>query len=347
MKYNFLFYNKSQNPPDLEELMRRFFRKILNYCKNDNIKESDDSSVDNEGRKGNNPIRYVPAVLLVVFVSIWSALGIYIIQPAQEAAVLRFGKFTYIDSPGIHWHPPGFVTLIKKDVDILNTVKLNKLILTSEENIVQASFAVQYRIGDLKQYLFSTTNPEIILKQSLESATRQVVGSNKLEKILTVSRAQITNHIQTELEKLMKEYKTGILISEVIMQPAQAPSEVKNAFDDVIKAREDKERMQNEAESYANKVLPIAVGKCNRILDEARAHQEKVVFDAEGNIAGFNEILPIYKQHSQIIESQIYYQTIESVLQKNRIYVVDGDGSKNLFLGTNQNMALFTESDKT
>jgi membrane protease subunit HflK len=144
----------------------------------------------------------------------------------------------------------------------------------------------------------------------------------------------------------MKEYSTGIFISEVIMQPAQAPIEVKNAFDDVIKAREDKERMQNEAESYANKVLPIAVGKCNRILDEARAHQEKVVFDAEGNIAGFNQLLPIYSQNPDIIKSQIYYQTIESVLQKNKMYIVDGDGSKNLFLGITPNAALFTEPDK-
>jgi membrane protease subunit HflK len=292
-------------------------------------------------------LRLIFSVFLVAFISIWGLKGIYIIQPAQEAAVLKFGRFTYVDSPGIHWHPPGIITVIKKDVDILNTVKLNKLILTSEENIVQASFAVQYRINNLKQYLFSTTNPEVILKQSLESATRQVIGNNRLEKILTVSRAQITNQIQEELEKLMKEYKTGILISEVIMQPAQAPAEVKNAFDDVIKAREDKERMQNEAESYANKVLPIAVGKCNRILDEARAHQEKVVFDAEGNIAGFNQLLPIYNQFPDIITSQIYYQTIESVLQKNKMYIVEGEGSKNLFFGINPSTTLSKASDKT
>ena len=333
MALTFLSYsNKSEGPPDLEEMLRRFFGKKRKPNGSD---PSEPSSIysRNAGKQKPLPFKKILLGVLALAIVIWALVGIYVVQPAQEAAVLQFGKFSTIEGAGIHWHPPGFVQVIKKDVDVLNTVKLDKLMLTSEENVVHVSFSVQYRIGDLARYLFATTNPELILKQSIESAVRQVVGGNKLEKILTVSRAQITLQVQAELEKLLKQYNTGILVNEVIMQPAQAPAEVKSAFDDVIKAREDRERLQNEAQSYANKVVPVAKGKAQRILDEARAYQEKVVLEAEGNVASFDQLLPVYQQNPKIVESQIYYQTMEMIFKRNKLYIIDGDGAKNLFYG--------------
>ena len=330
MALNVLSYSDKRGPPDLEEILRRFFRKKQ---KSNSNNHSETSSIysRNTGNQKPLPLKKTFFGALVSVILIWGLLGLYIVQPAQEAAVLYFGKFISKKGPGVHWHPPGFSQVITKDVDVLNTVKLDKLMLTSEENIVHVSFSVQYHIGDLANYLFATTNPELILKQSLESAVRQVVGGNKLEKILTVSRAKITMQVQTELEKLLKQYNAGILVNEVIMQPARAPTEVKSAFDDVIKAREDRERLQNEAQSYANKVIPVAKGKAQRILEEAKAYQEKIVLEAKGNIASFNQLLPIYQENHNIVKNQLYYQTMELIFKYNKLYIIDGDGNKNLF----------------
>ncbi|MDA0911356.1 MAG: FtsH protease activity modulator HflK [Proteobacteria bacterium] len=365
MALKFLSRHKvfNQGPPDLEEAIRRFLgkgRKQDNHSSSNNGNSgnngnnhgsdhnSNGSSNNEPPRKDDNqrksiysrsadqkplPVKKIAIGVVAAAVIIWAGMGVYVVQPAQQAAVLTFGKFSSIEGPGMHWHAPGFVSVIKKDVEVLNTIKLDKQMLTSEENIVHVSFSVQYRISNLEQYLFATNNPELILRQALESAVRQVVGENKLEKILTTSRTQITLEVQKELEKLLTKYKTGILVSEVIMQPAQAPAEVKSAFDDVIKAREDRERVQNEAQSYANKVVPVAKGRAQRIMDEARAYQSKVVLDAQGNVANFSQLLPVYQQNPSIIESQLYYQTMENIFKNNKLYIVDGDGAKNLFYG--------------
>ncbi|WP_119342580.1 FtsH protease activity modulator HflK [Facilibium subflavum] len=334
MGFKFIAYNKGsdQGPPDLEEAIRRFFGKKK---PSNNNGDQNNKSIYSRNAKSQEPlpIKKILLALVAAVVIIWALFGIYVIQPAQQAAILKFGKFSGIEGPGVHWYPPGFVQVIKKDVQVLNTISVDKLMLTSEENIVHVSFSVQYRIGDLEHYLFSTTSPELILRQALESAVRQVVGANKLEKILTVSRAQITLQVEQELKALLKKYQTGILVNEVIMQPAKAPDEVKSAFDDVIKAREDRERLQNEAYSYANKVMPVAKGKAQRILDEARAYSQKIVLEAEGDVASFNQLLPVYKQQPNIVENQLYYQTMASIFSNNKLYVIDGNGAKNLFYG--------------
>ncbi len=355
MGLKFLSLNKKsdQGPPDLEEAIRRFLGKSRK--KNDTPPPSgsngggddhnDRESIYSRNAKSQKPlpIKSIIGAAIALIIIIWALMGIYVVQPAQQAAVLKFGRFSGIEGPGIHWHPPGFVEVIKKDVEVLNSISLDKLMLTSEENIVHVSFSVQYRVGNLENYLFATTSPELILRQSLESAVRQVVGENKLEKILTTSRTQITQEVQVELERLLKKYNSGILVNEVIMQPAKAPEEVKSAFDDVIKAREDRERVQNEAQSYSNKVIPVAKGKAQRILDEARAYKSKVVLEAQGNVADFNQLLPVYKSNPNIIESQIYYQTMENIFKQNKLYIIDGDGAKNLFYG--QNMTPFAVSN--
>ena len=347
MALKFLSRHKAfnQEPPDLEESIRRFLGKgrkqggNSSSGSNDNNNESsgkEDKQRSIYSRSSNEkplPVKKIVISIIAAAVIIWGGSGVYVVQPAQQAAVLNFGKFSHIEGSGVHWHAPGIVSVIKKDVEVLNTVRLEKQMLTSEENIVHVSFTVQYRISDLEQYLFATNNPELILRQALESAVRQVVGENKLEKILTTSRTKITVEVKNELENLLSKYKTGIFVSQVIMQPAQAPVGVKSSFDDVIKAREDRERVQNEAQSYANKVVPIAKGGAQRILDEARAYQSKVVLDAEGSVASFSQLLPLYQQNPLIIESQLYYQTMENIFKNNKLYIIDGDGAKNLFYG--------------
>lgn len=332
----------NQGPPNLEEAIRRFLgkgRKQESNKKNNNSeppRKDDNNDKSIYSRSVNQkplPVKKITTGIIAATAIIWAGMGIYVVQPAQQEAVLTFGKFSRIEGSGMHWHSPGVISVIKKDVDVLNTIKLDKQMLTSEENIVHVSFTVQYRINNLEQYLFSTNDPELILKQVLDSAVRQVMGGNKLEKILTTSRTKITLEVQKELEELLTKYKTGILVSEVIMQPAQAPAEVKSAFDDVIKAREDRERVQNEAQSYANKVIPVAKGGIERIMNGARAYQEKVVLEAQGDVTKFSQLLPVYQKNARVIESQLYYQTMENIFINNKLYIVDGDGAKNLFYG--------------
>lgn len=279
------------------------------------------------------PIAKIVTIILALLIVAWVGFGFYVVQPAEQAIVLRLGKFSKLVEPGLHWHPLGIDKVYKENVQELKTISLKRDMLTSEENIVHISFTVQYRIADLEKYLFANTNPTLLLQQALESAVRQVVGENKLEQILTTNRAVITQQVRKEMEALLEKYNSGIYVSEVIMQPAQAPDAVKSAFDDVIKAREDREREQNEAEAYANRVVPVAQGNAQRILDQANAYKQKIVLEAQGEVAQFEQLLPIYKQSPDIVMNQMYFNTISNVLQHNKIFLIDGDGAKNIFYG--------------
>jgi membrane protease subunit HflK len=331
--------NSEQGPPDLEEMIKKFFSKKK---KNNSTNGSNESIYSKNANNGSNddkksydnlPIGKIVGIGATILVALWIILGFYVVQPAEQAAVLRLGKFSSIETSGLHWHPIGIDRVLKENVEELKTTSLKRDMLTSEENIVHISFTVQYRVSNLEDYLFANTDPTNVLQQALESSVRQVVGENKLEQILTTNRAVITVQVRKEMEDLLKLYKSGIYVSEVIMQPAQAPDAVKSAFDDVIKAREDRERSQNDAESYANRVVPVAEGKAQRIVDQANAYKQKVVLEAEGGIEQFQQLLPIYKQNPDIIANQIYFDTMSSVLEKNKVFIVDGDGARNIFYG--------------
>jgi membrane protease subunit HflK len=326
--------NSEQSPPDLEEMIKRFFGKKKKDNSGDNNESIYSKNLgNNKPVFENSPIKKIAGIVAVVFVALWVVFGFYVVQPAEQVAITRLGKFSKMVQPGLHWYPMVIDTLYKENVQELKTTSLERDMLTSEENIVHISFTVQYRISNLEDYLFANTDPTILLQQALESAVRQVVGENKLEQILTTNRAVITQDVKEDMEGLLKTYKTGIYVSEVIMQPAQAPDAVKSAFDDVIKAREDREREQNDAQSYANRIVPIAEGKAQRILDQANAYKQKVVLEAQGEIAQFNQLLPIYKKSPDIVTNQMYFDTISKVLQHNKIFLIDGDGAKNIFYG--------------
>ncbi|APC97559.1 FtsH protease activity modulator HflK [Francisella frigiditurris] len=339
------FWSKNSEqggPPDLEEMIKKFFSRK---------KKSGDSGESiyskNAKKYEKPPIAKIVWIGIAILIIAWGLLGFYVVQPAEQAAVLRLGKFSKMEGPGLHWHPIGIDKVYKENVQELKTTSLKRDMLTSEENIVHISFTVQYRIANLENYLFANNDPTNLLQQALESAVRQVVGENKLEQILTTNRAVITQQVREEMEALLKTYKSGIYVSEVIMQPAQAPDAVKSAFDDVIKAREDRERAQNDAEAYANNIIPVAEGKAQRILDQANAYKQKIVLEAQGDIAQFEHLLPIYKSNPDIVTNQMYFDTITEVLQHNKVFLIDGDGAKNIFYGLDkaQEKALLPNSN--
>ncbi|QIV94703.1 FtsH protease activity modulator HflK [Allofrancisella frigidaquae] len=327
--------NSEQGPPDLEEMIKRFFSKKKKNNGDDN--ESIYSKNASKNQKFQTPpIGKIAAIVIGLLIAIWAGFGFYVVQPAEQAAVLRLGKFSKIVESGLHWYPIGIDKVYKENVQELKTISLQRDMLTSEENIVHISFTVQYRISNLEDYLFANTDPLQLLQQSLESAVRQVVGQSNLSDILTTKRAAIAIQVKDEMEALLRQYKSGIYVSDVIMQPAQAPDAVKDAFDDVIKAREDQARLQNEAESYANRIIPVAEGKAQRIVDQANAYKQQVVLEAQGEVAQFEQLLPIYKTNPDIVTNQMYFDTISNVLQNNKIFLIDGDGAKNIFYGLDQ-----------
>ena len=324
-------YKDNNAPPDLEDLLKRFFGKKKKSNLND--EQSIYSKNSNKDRTPL-PIKKIGSGIVALVILAWAGLGLYIVQPAEEAAVLRLGKFQSIEGPGLHWHPAGIYEIIKENVEEVRTISLTRDMLTSEENIVRVSFTVQYKIGNIQSFLFNVSDPVNALNQALEASVRNVVGANNLEDILTTNRAIITNEVRSNVEKLMKRYKSGVQIIEVIMQPAQAPNEVREAFDDVIQAREDRVRIINEAKSYSNKIIPQAKGRAQRVLDEANAYATEIVYKSEGNIAEFKQLLPLYIQNKDVLLNQIYLDTMEKIAANNKFFVVDGPGAKNLFYNT-------------
>ncbi len=317
----------NQGPPDLEKAIKNFIGGKRNK------KTAGKSGSSGGGSSDFNfpEFKWLISFFIIIAVVIWALSGIYIVKPPEEAAVLRFGKYIDTVHPGIHWYPRFIDSVTKVNVDTVDTVTLDKEMLTSKENIVHVSFAVQYHVGDIQDYLFNTTDPRHLLSQALDSSVRQVIGQSQLQDILTTNRKQITDKVEAELTSLLDKYRAGIKINEVLMQPARPPEAVKIAFDDVIKAREDREKLQNEASSYANRIVPIAKGQAQRILDEADAYKQGLILQAQGNIAQFNELLPIYEKSPEVVETQIYFDTLQKVFSSNKVFIVEGNGNNNLF----------------
>jgi len=301
--------NHRNMPPDLE----KFLKKIVGFFRKKNKKKQ-------YYKKKLNIILFV--IISFIFF-IWILSGIFIVQPAQKSVIIRFGKYIKTLNPGLHWIPYFIDTKNTVNTDQIMTMKLEDTMLTSQENIVYVSFAIQYQIENIKNYLFNIKDPKNSLHQIIDSAVREVIGNSYLDDILTIGRAKITEKIRKKIIFLINRYKMGIFITDVAMQPAKAPESVKEAFDDVIKAREDNQRIQNEAEAYVNKKLPIAQGKAYRMLQSAKAYKEQVILKAKGDIARFNALISVYKKYPFVTSYRMYFDTIQEILSKNKVTLFD------------------------
>lgn len=312
-------------PPDLDEAFKRVqekFKKIFMGGGNKSDKESSDHS--NGGFLGL-------MVVLIVFI-LWVLSGIFIVDPAEQAAILRFGKYIETVGPGPHWIPRIIASKIVMNVDRVLDYSYSAQMLTRDENLVAVSLAVQYRINDLQQYLFNVANPEESLQQATSSALRQVVGTTTLDQIITEGREVWGNSVQDTLVKTLALYKTGILIVNVSPQPARAPESVQDAFDDAIKAQEDEKRFKEQAYAYAAKVVPIAEGNASRIEQEAEAFSKQEVLRAQGEVAEFLALLPQYIAAPQVMSERMYLETMQKVLNKSSKIIVDAKAGNLLYL---------------
>lgn len=319
--------NKGQNdgPPDLDEMLKKFHAKVSELF---GARKVEPAVLNGK----NFPVSFGPKlglILLIIFV-IYILSGIYIVEPAEEAVVKRFGRYVRTEGPGPHWIPRFIETVDVVDVMRVETTTHGGEMLTMDENIIDAKIAVQYRISNARDYLFNLTNPEESLKQVSESALRAVVGQSSLNEILTTGRAEITRKIHTQVQSILDSYKSGLQISDLAMQQTKPPAAVQDAFDDAIKAQQDEERYVNQAQAYARKHVPIAEGNANRILEEAKAYQEQVTLLARGETARFAKLLPEYKLNPKVMRDRMYLDTMQQVYSNTSKVLVNVQGNNNI-----------------
>lgn len=312
-----------QEPPDLDEALRNLKRKLRGLFSGNGRAARGSSDAG-----GGGSIAISLILFLVLFV--WLLSGIFIVRPAEKAVILRFGRHTATVDPGPHWIPRFISTKSIVDVNKVYTFSSSALMLTQDENIVSVAVAVHYRIEDPFNYLFNVVNPQETLKQATASAVRQVVGHTSLDNILTVGRGVVRQQIFEQLTKTLKIYQAGLMISDVAIQPAKPPEEVKEAFDDAIKAQEDEQRFINQAQAYQRGVVPIAEGQAKRITQEAYAFKQQEILEAKGNVARFLALVPEYLRAPAITRERLYLDAVESVLSKTSKVLINVQGSNNL-----------------
>lgn len=280
----------------------------------------------------------------------WALTGVYIVDEGTRAVVTRFGQYVETTSPGPHWRLPSPIARhalvnveklgvaeigyrsggLRQQPSSSGSVPKEALMLTRDENIIDLRLAVQYQIKDAKDYLFNVLDPDITLKQVTESATRAAIGKSDMDFVLTEGRGEIADAIKREIQQLLDEYQAGIHISSVNLVDAQPPDEVQSAFEDAIKSREDEQRLKNEAEAYANEVVPKARGIAARLTQEAEAHRQKVVSRATGEANRFARMLTEYEKAPEVTRRRLYLDTMESVMGGSQNVVVDVKGGNNL-----------------
>jgi len=317
-----------QGPPDLDEVIKKLQDKL------GGIFGGGKSGKGTTGSGGQGPSSAAIGLILGLIVLVWLGSGIYIVQPAERGVILRFGAYAETTEPGPHWHIPFPVEdVVKVNVDQIDSFSHKATMLTRDENIVDVELTVQSRIQDAADFLFQDQNPGKTLRDAIESSVREIIGKSDLDYILTEGRSAIADRIKTTAQGLIDSYKTGLIITSVNTQPAKPPEQVKSAFDDAIKAREDKERLENKAQAYANEVIPQARGEAARQVADAKAYKDRVIAEAEGESSRFLSILKEYQQAPQVTRERLYLDAVETVLgQTSKVMLDTKDGNSLMYL---------------
>ncbi|OGT89052.1 MAG: HflK protein [Gammaproteobacteria bacterium RIFOXYA12_FULL_61_12] len=314
----------NEGPPDLDEVVRDLRKKLGGLFSRRGDGENSGSGGPSLGGAG-------VSLILGVIVALWLASGIYIIEPAERGLVLHFGAFKKVTQAGPNWHIPYPVEqVIKVNVDQINSFRHKAQMLTRDENIVDVELTVQSRIQDAVDYEFQDQNPDKTIQDATETAVRETIGKNKLDFILTEGRGAVAVQIKDGIQGLLNLYKTGLIVTSVNMQPAKPPEAVKSAFDDAIKAREDKERQENEAHAYSNEVVPKARGAAARRVADAEAYRDRRIAEAGGEADRFGAVLTEYEKAPEVTRERLYLEAVESVLGKAGKVIVNVEGGGNI-----------------
>jgi membrane protease subunit HflK len=321
--------NQQEGPPNLDELLQGLIKRFSRFMGSKASRGSNGpGGTDNDRADGSFSLGIIALAIAVLY----GLTGIYIVDPAEQAVITRFGKYVRTEWPGPHWYPRGIEEKEIVNVKEVNTDQHMGLMLTRDENIVDVEIAVHYFKSNPQFYLFNIYKPDESLDQITDSALRYVIGHSTLDEVLTSGRSEIAAKIKEQIINNLSDYNSGIQVTDVVMQPARAPKEVKDAFDDAIRAQEDQFRSENQADAYSMRIVPIAQGKAQRLLEEAAAYKQQVTVLAKGDVKKFLALLSEYQMAPQVTRDRLYLGTIEKVLSNTSKMLLDVGGTNILAL---------------
>jgi membrane protease subunit HflK len=326
-------------PPDLDEIWRNVNRRLNGLFGRRTGVDTDDG--------GGRPRPTLPvggaAMLALVVAVVWLASGFYIVDEGRRGVVTRFGKYMETTQSGLRWHLPFPIESVEvvdfsqvKTIEVgyrntpRNKVEREAVMLTDDENIIDIQFAVQYNLKSAEDYVFKNRRPDLIVQFIAETAIREVVGKSKMDFALYEGREQIAKQTELLMQQMLDRYGTGVFVQKVTLQTVLPPDKVQAAFDDAVKAGQDRERLKNEGQAYANEVVPRARGMASRLLEEANGYTTEVVQKAEGDASRFKAILFEYQKAPAVTRDRLYLDMMQSVLGTTPKVVVDQKGGGNL-----------------
>lgn len=325
---------RGDGPPDLDELLKRFKSRFGG----------------GQGGRGGSGGGFggaklpsgIVGVALAVVAALWAFSGFYVVDEQERAIVLRFGQYMKTTEPGLRWRVPWPVEKAELvNVTGVRSVRDQATMLTKDENIVDVELAVQYRVAldKVEDYVFNVADPDMTLRQTTRSAVREVVGQSVMDFILTDGREEVAERTKLLLQDRLDAYRTGLIVTEVNLQQAQPPEPVQASFADAIKAREDQERLKNEAQAYANDRLPRARGAAARQIEEANGYRDQVIAKAQGDASRFEQLVREYRKAPQVTRERLYLDTMTSVMQGTSKVLIDvNKSSPMLYLPLDQIM---------
>ena len=342
---------RRDGPPDLEELWRDLNRRISGLFggKKGPAAPRPPNSGSNGGGSSFTPdgrsTKAIIVIVVAVVFAIWLASGFFIVQEGQTGVILQFGRYKMMTGAGIQWRWPypiqshevvnisGVRTVeVGYTGSVRTKVPRESLMLTDDENIIDLQMAVQYRLKDAAEYLFINKNPDEAVKQAAETSVREVVGRSKMDTVLYEGREQVAIQVSALMQQILDRYKTGVLITSVTVQSAQPPEQVQAAFDDAVKAGQDRERSKNEGQAYANDVIPRARGNASRLLQEAAGYRQNVIARAEGDASRFGAVVAEYSKAPVVTRQRMYIDTMQEIYANVAKVMVDARAGGNLLM---------------
>ncbi len=311
--------------PDFDDLIKKFSTFLGG-------KDSSNKKSSGSGGGMKIPTTRIFLYGFFAFLIIYASQSIYQLDASERAVILRFGKFYEEQQEGLNFRLAGIDERYIENVSLTRRYTQTNSMLTKDENIVDVTVSAQYRIANLKDFVLNVKDPEGSLRQAIESALRHVVGDNTLEQTLTVGRENIAQEVQGRLQQILDIYQTGLIVQQVNIEKTDPPAAVKDAFDDVVAAREDKERLQNEAERYALTIVPEARGQAQARIRNAEGYLLEVIANAEGEVGRFTQLLEEYEKAPKVTRDRMYIDAMQSVLSNTTKVMIDVDNGNNLML---------------
>jgi membrane protease subunit HflK len=314
-----------KGPPDIDEAFRKLQDGLNGLFGGGNKRGSETGS----GSGGGFGLLFVGLGLLA---AVWLYSAIYVVDEQEQAVVLRFGKYYETVGPGLNIYFPPIDRKFQENVTRERAYSKQGQMLTEDENIIEVPLTVQYKISNLQDFVLNVDQPEVSLQHATDSALRHVVGSTEMDQVLTEGRELMASEVRERLQRFLDTYRTGISITQVNIQSAAAPREVQEAFDDVIRAREDEQREKNQAETYANGVVPEARGQAQRLIEDANGYRDEVISRAQGEANRFTALVAEYRRAPEVTRERLYLDTMQELMTNTSKVLVTGDKGQNNLL---------------